>query len=113
MQKTLDAVKSKSFSIEVFGLGYVGFPLAVRLASNGFQVRGIDINTQRIERLTNNELMDSELHLKNEFVHCRENKNLKLETSPIKSEEPKIGQDLILEKCGLKNGNYSFTTSLN
>jgi UDP-N-acetyl-D-glucosamine dehydrogenase len=91
MQKTLDAVKSKSFSIEVFGLGYVGFPLAVRLASNGFKIRGIDINKQRIERLKNNELMDSELHLKNEFIHCRENKNLKLETSPIKSEEPKIG----------------------
>ncbi len=91
MQKTLDAVKSKSFSIEVFGLGYVGFPLAVRLASNGFKVRGIDINNQRIERLKNNELMDSELHLKNEFIHCRENKNLELETSPIKSEEPKIG----------------------
>jgi UDP-N-acetyl-D-glucosamine dehydrogenase len=91
MKNTLDAVKSKSFSIEVFGLGYVGFPLAVRLASNGFKVRGIDINKQRIERLKNDELMDSELHLKNEFIHCRENKNLELETSPIKSEKPKIG----------------------
>jgi len=91
MKNTLDAVKSKSFSIEVFGLGYVGFPLAVRLASNGFKVRGIDINKQRIERLKNNELMDSELHLKNEFIHCRENKNLELENSPIKSEKPKIG----------------------
>jgi len=91
LNHTLDAVKSKSFSIEVFGLGYVGFPLAVRLASNGFKVRGIDINTQRIERLKNKELMDSEIHLKNEFIHCRENKNLELKTSPIKSEEPKIG----------------------
>lgn len=91
MQKTLDAVKSKSFSIEVFGLGYVGFPLAVRLATEGFKVRGIDINTQRIERLKNNELMDSELHLKNEFIHCRNNKNLELATVPTKSKEPKIG----------------------
>jgi len=91
MQKTLDAVKSNSFSIEVFGLGYVGFPLAVRLASSGFKVRGIDINSKRIERLKNNELMDSELHLKNEFIHCRENENLKLMTLPIKSGEPKIG----------------------
>ena len=91
MQKTLDAVKSKSFYIEVFGLGYVGFPLAVRLASSGFKVRGIDINEQRIERLKNNELMDSELHLKNEFIHCHENKILELVTSSIKSDEPKIG----------------------
>ena len=29
------------------------------------------------------------------------------------SEEPKIGQDLILENCGFKNGSYSFTLSLN
>lgn len=91
MQKTLDSIKSKSFSIEVFGLGYVGFPLAVRLASNGFKVRGVDINTVRIDRLKNNELMDTELHLKNEFIHCRKNKNLELETTPKKSEHPKIG----------------------
>ena len=91
MQKTLDAIKSKSFFIEVFGLGYVGFPLAVRLATNGFKVRGIDINQERITRLKNSELMDSEVHLKNEFIHCRENKNLELETAPIPSEKPKIG----------------------
>jgi len=91
MQKTLDAIKSKSFSIEVFGLGYVGFPLAVRLASNGFKVRGIDINSERIERLKNNELMDTEHHLKNEFIHCRENKNLELSTTPVSSEDPKVG----------------------
>src|SRR3970282_2789036 len=90
MQKTLDAVKSKSCSIEVFGLGYVGFPLALRLCSGGFRVRGIDINTQRIKRLKNNELMDSELHLKNEFIHCRDNKNLELATFPTKSKDPKI-----------------------
>ena len=91
MQQTLDAVKSNKFSIEVFGLGYVGFPLAVRLASSGFKVRGIDISTHRIDRLKNNDLMDSELHLKNEFIHCHENNNIELLTSPKKSEGPKIG----------------------
>ena len=91
MQETLDLVKSNLFSIEVFGLGYVGFPLAVRLASNGFKVRGIDINPNRIERLKNNELMESELHLKNEFIQCKENQNLILQTTPIKSDKPKIG----------------------
>ena len=30
----------------------------------------------------------------------------------LESNESKIGQDLILEKCSIKNGNYSFTTSL-
>ena len=28
------------------------------------------------------------------------------------SDEPKIGQDIKLEHCGFKNGNYSFTFSL-
>jgi len=91
LEKTLDSINSKSFLIEIFGLGYVGFPLAVRLASSGFKVRGIDINPQRIERLKKNDLMDSEIHLKNEFINCRKNTNLELVTSPIKSEEPKIG----------------------
>ena len=91
LEKTLDAILSKAFLIEVFGLGYVGFPLAVRLASGGFKVIGVDINPQRIERLKKNDLMDSELHLKNEFIHCRNNNNLELQYSPIKSEKPKIG----------------------
>lgn len=91
LKKTLEKIDSKLFLIEVFGLGYVGFPLAVRLASSGFKVRGIDINSKRIERLKNDELMDSELHLKNEFLHCRKNNNLELVTSPKKSENPKIG----------------------
>jgi len=91
LEKTLDAIRSNAFLIEVFGLGYVGFPLAIRLANSGLKVRGIDTNAQRIERLKNNELMDSELHLKNEFIHCRENNNLELVTSPIETKEPKIG----------------------
>jgi len=91
LKKTLESISSKSFLVEIFGLGYVGFPLAVRLANGGIKVRGIDINAQRIERLKNDELLDSELHLKNEFLHCRTNNSLELDTSPIKSESPKIG----------------------
>ncbi|MGI0021814.1 MAG: nucleotide sugar dehydrogenase [Nitrososphaeraceae archaeon] len=91
LQKTLDAIQSNSLSIEIFGLGYVGFPLAVRLASAGLKVTGIDINSQRIHRLQNNVLMDSELHLKNEFLQAVKNRNLQLASSPSKSDNPKIG----------------------
>ena len=91
LQETLNAVKSESILVEVFGLGYVGFPLAARLAAGGVQVKGVDINVQRIERLKNDELMDSEIYLKNEFVHCRNNNKLELSTTPEKSETPKIG----------------------
>lgn len=91
IEKTLESISSKSILIEIFGLGYVGFPLAVRLAKGGLKVRGVDINPKRIERLKNNELLDSELHLKDEFLHCRNSNNLDLEISPTKSEVPKIG----------------------
>ena len=91
LRKTLEAVQSKSFTTEIFGLGYVGFPLAVRLANSGLKVIGIDVSSQRIKRLKNNALMDSELHLKNEFLQSRQNKNLELSESLSRSEKPKIG----------------------
>ena len=51
MKDLFEKIKSKSCIIEVFGLGYVGFPLSVRLASSGFKVIGIDVNPERITRL--------------------------------------------------------------
>jgi len=91
LQKTFDMIKSNEFHVEIYGLGYVGFPLAIRLASSGLNVLGIDVNAKRIERLKNNELMDSELPLKNEFLECRKNKKLSLSDSPSKTNLPKIG----------------------
>jgi nucleotide sugar dehydrogenase len=67
LKKTLDSVIGKSFVVEIFGLGYVGFPLSIKLASANLEVIGIDINSQRIRRLKQNELLDSEKNLKNEF----------------------------------------------
>ena len=43
LKETLEKINSKTFSVEILGLGYVGFPLAVRLATNGIRVTGIDI----------------------------------------------------------------------
>ena len=74
--KTLENIKIKSFDIEIFGLGFVGFPLAVRLADQGVDVIGIDTNPKRIERLQNNSLTDSEFRLKDKFLSCRKNGNL-------------------------------------
>ncbi|MBT4680392.1 MAG: hypothetical protein HOB69_11135, partial [Flavobacterium sp.] len=60
MEKLLSKIQSKSCIIEIFGLGYVGFPLAVKLSSVGFNVIGVDVNKKRISRLKRNELQDSE-----------------------------------------------------
>ena len=91
LNDTLEKINSNSFLVEIFGLGYVGFPLAVRLASFGLKVSGIDVNPKRIERLQKNDLMDSELHLKEEFLKCRETEKLQLVNSLQKTEISKIG----------------------
>ena len=61
LEKTFNLIEKNMISVEIFGLGYVGFPLAVKLASSGFNVIGIDVNSKRVQRLQNNDLMDSEL----------------------------------------------------
>ena len=91
LEETKDRIEEKSISIEIFGLGYVGFPLSVRLATGNFKVIGIDVNEERIERLKNNELMDSEIHLAKEFNVSRQNKNIELQTEPKESLNPKVG----------------------
>jgi UDP-N-acetyl-D-glucosamine dehydrogenase len=91
LQETKKKTDEKIISIEIFGLGYVGFPLSVRLASANFNVIGIDVNNERIKRLENNELMDSEIHLKNEYNICRQKNKIKLQIEPEKSAYPKIG----------------------
>ena len=91
LSKTLENIKKKSYFIEIFGLGYVGFPLAVRLASSGLKVRGIDVNENRVKRLNENHLMDSEIYLKEQFLKCKEQKNLEILSNPIKTDMPKVG----------------------
>ena len=91
MNKSLENVKLKECLVEIYGLGYVGFPLAVRLSSNGIKIIGIDVNDERINRLKKNELMDSELLLKNEFLEVRKNNFLQLQTSPSNNSITKIG----------------------
>ncbi len=65
---TLEAVRAGRYAVEVYGLGYVGLPLAVRLASGGgVRVAGIDVDAGRVERLRAGRLMSSEAHLAGEF----------------------------------------------
>ena len=90
MEKLREKIKDRECIIEIFGLGYVGFPLAIRLAINGFRVIGIDVNQERITRLEKNELLDSEISLKDEFIKCRK-KNLALSVKSSKNELSKVG----------------------
>ena len=42
----------KKVKIGVIGLGYVGFPLAIKLSIN-FNVVGFDVNSKRVKELKN------------------------------------------------------------
>ena len=44
-------IESKKAVIGVIGLGYVGLPLALTFAKNGFDVIGIDIDKDRIDKI--------------------------------------------------------------
>ena len=91
LNETLKKVKTKNFEIEVFGLGYVGLPLAIRLAKSEFKVQGIDTNEERVRRLLQNQLMDSEINLKSQFLECIKNGNLSIYEESKKTENQKIG----------------------
>ncbi len=46
-----ERILSRSAKVGVIGLGYVGLPLAVEFARAGFEVLGIDVLTEKIEKL--------------------------------------------------------------
>src|SRR3972149_6617484 len=91
LQKTLEKVKSKECLVEIFGLGYVGFPLSIRLASSGFKVIGIDTDRKKIEQLKNNSLVGSQLDLRTAFLESVQNGNLIPSQTSTKSDRPRIG----------------------
>lgn len=52
MSKSINSrIKSKKAVIAVMGLGYVGLPLAVSFAKAGFKVYGLDMDTDRVNRV--------------------------------------------------------------
>lgn len=91
LKETLENLKNKKIIVEIYGLGYVGFPLAVKLSKEGIIIHGIDVNNNRIGRLKKNKLLDSELNLKKEFIESRTNGKLELNNFSTKTDTPKIG----------------------
>ena len=48
----IDRCEARAFNIGVIGLGYVGLPLALLFAEEGFPVTGFDIDTSKIDLLS-------------------------------------------------------------
>jgi len=49
MMNLMDKIKTKTATVGVIGLGYVGLPLAVEKAKAGFNVIGFDIQKKKVE----------------------------------------------------------------
>jgi len=54
-QQLLERIQSEKAVIGIFGLGYVGLPLALRFSQAGLPVIGFDIDTTKVERLNSGE----------------------------------------------------------
>src|SRR5574339_92038 len=52
---TLEVINSRSASVGVVGLGYVGLPLAVEFAKAGYTVTGIDLSQGKVSAITRGE----------------------------------------------------------
>lgn len=91
MRDMVNAIRTNSTEVVVFGLGYIGFPLAVKLASTGMSVTGIDVNKDRISRLVNSILLDTEQNMKEAFLMSRKEGRLRLSVHPPKSQTGRVG----------------------
>ena len=91
LKKSLEQVQSKNCVIQIFGLGYIGFPLSIRLANSGFKVIGIDTDLKKIENLKNNNLSGSQLSLKTSFLKSCKSGTFVPSEKPVKTDLPCIG----------------------
>ncbi len=51
MKKLIEKIENRTAKIAVVGLGYVGLPLAVEFAREGFNVIGIDVSAEKVKKV--------------------------------------------------------------
>ena len=54
-KKLINKINKKTSIIGIFGLGYIGLPLALRFSEAGFKVIGFDIDNDKIIKLKKGE----------------------------------------------------------
>jgi UDP-N-acetyl-D-glucosamine dehydrogenase len=90
LEKSLQKIIKKNCIIEIFGLGYIGFPISIRLAKAGFKIVGIDKNKQKLDRLEKGDLINFEINHKKTFFDVRKKGKFFFSRVPEKSTKPKI-----------------------
>jgi len=105
---TLGKVNQNDFEIVVFGLGYVGLPLSLRLATHGFKVIGIDTNSRKIDSLKNTSLDSTHIELEPMLKDTISNGKFLPTTKLTKSSLPRIG--IICVPTPIPNGKVNSET---
>jgi len=72
--------------ISVLGMGYIGLPTACMLANSGFEVLGVDIDEDIINKLNSGKLHIEEPELKKIFLYAFKNKKIKVSLELEKSD---------------------------
>lgn len=70
----------------VLGLGYIGLPTSIIFAQCGFEVIGVDINPQIVEKINHGEAHIFEPDLDRKLKIVLENKSFIAKTSPVESD---------------------------
>ena len=60
--RLLERLESREAHIGIIGLGYVGLPLAVAFAEEGFHVIGVDVDAHKVQRLMRGESYVEDVH---------------------------------------------------
>ncbi len=89
--ETRKKITKKDCIIEVYGLGYIGFPLSVKLSNVGFRVVGVETGPEKLKRLEKGLLIENEKFLETDYKNARKKGNLIFSNISIPQSKPKIG----------------------
>lgn len=93
-------------NVVIFGLGYIGLPLAAVMANAGISTIGYDLDKHKIKDLNNNKLPFYEKDLLQIFINSKKNGYLKI-TNEFKFNAQYfiicVGAELIGKKVNIKN----------
>lgn len=70
----------------IIGLGYIGLPTASMLANNGYDILGVDISDQVVDKLSSGSLHIEEPNLEDIFLRAFKNKKIRVSKNIEKSD---------------------------
>ncbi len=103
--------KGDTMKVCILGLGYIGLPSALLFASKGLQVHGVDIDTELIDKLSNQLLPFREPGLKELFTNVIETETFTFSPEPCTADAFIISVPTPLDKDNRANLNFVKTAA--